>query len=116
MATVYLSCNSTVAHLPECRDACSDKAKQVGGVAEGRLAAHHDTGNASVSVTQGDVDSFVNLDDPAAASIEFGHWVGGKFEDPDNPKFVPGLYIITGAAGMSTTPKQGPRRRGKRKK
>lgn len=92
--------NHVVSHLGEVKGAVSDKAQNVGQVAEARLAAHHDTGHAKVTVTHGDVDSFVNLEDEAALSIEFGHMVKGKFET-DTPKKVPGLYIITGAAGLA---------------
>lgn len=106
--------NTIISHLGEVNHAVQDKANERGRVAKGRLASHHDTGAAEVTVTHGDVDSFINLDDTAgegaAMSIEFGHWVKGKFEDPDHPQFVPGLYIITGAAGLDSTPKQGPRR------
>lgn len=92
--------NRVVSHLPEVVDRVADEAKQVGGRAEARLAAHRHSGNAEVNVTHGDVDSFVNLEDPAVLSIEFGHLVKGKFET-DKPKHVPGLYIITGAAGLA---------------
>jgi hypothetical protein len=102
--------NQIVSHLDETNNAIRAKADEVGGVAKGRLAAHRDTGDASVSITHGDVDSFVNLDDSAALSIEFGHWVKGKYEDPEHPKFVPGLFIITAAAGLDSTQKSGPRR------
>jgi hypothetical protein len=92
--------NRVVSHQPESVDACADKAQEVSGVAKSRLAAHRHSGDAQVTVTHGDVDSFVNLEDVAALSIEFGHMVKGKFET-DTPKHVPGLYIITGAAGLA---------------
>ena len=82
-----------IAHLPEVIAAVHDAAEENGAKAAARLAAHRDTGAASISVTQGDVDSFVNLDDPAALSIQFGHMVKGKYET-DEPKYVPGLYIL----------------------
>lgn len=86
--------NIVVSHLGEVKDAVHDTAKERGDISRSKLAAHRDTGAASISVTQGDVDSFVNLDDPAALSIEFGHWVKGKFET-DTPKFVKGIYVLT---------------------
>lgn len=92
--------NRAVSHLREIEDAVSEKAKEVGRIAEARLAAHRKTGNASVTVTRSGVDSIVHLNDPAALSIEFGHMVKGKYET-DTPKYVPGLYIITGAAGLT---------------
>ncbi len=92
--------NLIISHLDGVVDAVAEEAKEIGVRAKARLTAHKYSGAAQVTVTHGDVDSFVNLDDPAALSIEFGHMVKGKFED-DEPKFVPGLYIITGAAGLT---------------
>lgn len=92
--------NHVVSHLPGVKAAVYFEARDIGARAEARLAMHKTTGNASISVTRGDVDSFVNLEDPAALSIEFGHWVGGKYRR-STPKYVPGLYIITGAAGLA---------------
>ncbi|WP_181022307.1 DUF5403 family protein [Mycobacterium avium] len=103
--------NSIVSHLEGVRVEVHHEAKEVGRVAEGRLAGHRKTGEHEVTVTQGEVDSFVNLEGEHPESVEFGHWVRGKYENPEKPKFVPGLYIITGAADLDTTPKQGPRRR-----
>ena len=64
-----------------------------------RLAQHRHDGDSKVTVTEGTVDAFVNLDDTAgqwaAAAIEFGHRAGGT-----NGKFVPGLYIISKATGF----------------
>lgn len=79
------------------QDAVHDKAEEIGQRAELRLSGHRRTGAANVLVKRGDVDSYVILDDDAAMSIEFGHWyTNGNGE----PKYVPGLYIITGAAGL----------------
>lgn len=91
--------NRVISHIPGVRAAVAAKAAEVAAVAEMRLAAHRHSGRARIDVTHGDVDSFVNFEDPAVLSIEFGHFVGGKFET-DEPKYVPGLYIITGAAGL----------------
>lgn len=92
--------NQVVSHLDGVVASVSEHALDVGSKAEARLKQHRHSGAADITVTHGDVDSFVNLDDPAALSIEFGHMVKGKFEDPNKPKFVPGLYIISGAAGL----------------
>jgi hypothetical protein len=55
---------------------------------------YKDNNAAEITMSRGDVDSFVNLEDPAAIPIEFG-WRTSK------GKFVPGLHIITGAAGLA---------------
>lgn len=74
-------------------------ASQIAGRARANLASHRQTGAAHITVTHGRVDSYVNLVDPAAVSIEFGHFVGGKYAG-DTPKYVPGLYILSRAAGL----------------
>lgn len=112
MVEIYLkgkAFNHFIASLGEVQREVQETALDGGVDAERRLAAHRDTGAASVSVTEGDIDAFINLDDPNALSIEFGHLVKGKYER-DEPKYVPGLYIITGGAGLLAGPKQGPRR------
>jgi hypothetical protein len=91
--------NQVVSHIDGVKLAVHAEAEIAGARAEANLARHRKTGQAKITVTQGDVDSFVNLDDPDAMSIEFGHWVKGKYER-SQPKFVPGLYIITEAAGL----------------
>lgn len=117
MAEIYYgpkAMNTIISNIDGVVAAVADEAKSEGRKAEARLSGHHHQGHAQVTVTHGDVDSFVNLDDTrgesAAMSIEFGHWVKGKFENPDKPQFVPGLYIITGTGALDSTPKQGPRR------
>lgn len=86
-----------VAHLPGVIDAVYDNAKTIKKEAEARLTMHRyykDDNAAEVTMSRGDVDSFVSLEDPAAIPIEFG-WRTPK------GKFVPGLHIITGAAGLA---------------
>lgn len=105
--------NRVVSHLEGVHNELGDVARRVEKQAERRLAMHRDTGDAKVTRTEGDVDWFVNLVDDAALSIEFGHWVKGKYEDKDHPQYVPGLYILSTAGGLDSTPKSGPRRKGK---
>lgn len=76
MATVYPRCNDIVAHLGGVIGAVNDTAKQGAARAEAILARHRYQGHSRITVTRGDVDSFVNLDDTrgahAAAAIEYG--------------------------------------------
>lgn len=102
--------HTIVAH--EVHSAINDQAKEVSKVAEARLAAHRKTGSHEITVTEGEVDSFVNLDGPSPESVEFGHWVEGKYKT-DPPKFAQGLYILTGSADLDTTPKQTVRQSGR---
>lgn len=86
--------NRVVSHLPQVKDRVFFIAEQVGGRAETALARHYHQGHAYIEVTQGDVDSLVSLVDKAALSIEFGH------ENVLTGNYTPGLYILTGAAGL----------------
>lgn len=90
--------NQTISHLPGVIGAVRAEAVQIGARAEARLKAHFYEGEAEISVTHGAIDSFVNLDDPAALSIEFGHtlYVHGQ----KTGRQIPGLYIISGASGL----------------
>lgn len=91
--------NRVVSHQDGVKAAVYSQAVEIHGRAESRLSMHRDTGKARVTITRGDTDAFVNLEDRAALSIEFGHAVKGKYAGGE-VKYVPGLYIITGAAGL----------------
>lgn len=73
---IYPNCNDIVAHLPGVIGAVRAEARSGAGRARAKLAAHRAEGHARITVTSGDVDSFVNLDDTrgdvAAAAIEYG--------------------------------------------
>ncbi|ASR77126.1 tail completion or Neck1 protein [Mycobacterium phage MyraDee] len=103
MARLYKekALHHVVVEIPGVKDEVHDEAESGARKAKARLARHRYQGQAKVTVTQGDVDSFINLEDPNALSIEFGHFVKGKFGNKDGtPKHVKGLYIITGGAGL----------------
>ena len=91
--------NTVVSHHSEVQASITAETEEAVSRGTARLASHRDTGNAEVNSTYGETDGFVNLDDAAAMSIEFGHFVKGKYER-DEPKFVPGLYIISEATGL----------------
>jgi len=92
--------NHTVSHLPGVVGSVKAEAQSIGRKAEVRLAAHFYEGESSISVTYGDVDAFVNLDDPDnAMAIEFGHYMT-TFKGQKTPRTIRGLYIVTGAAGL----------------
>lgn len=93
MAIVYPDCNDTVAHLDGVVGAVYAKAQEGAAKAQSILALHHHTGNAHIDVTRGDVDSFVNLNDPGgnAMAIEFGR-AGTRGRGTSQ-----GVHAITGA-------------------
>lgn len=74
--TINPRCNDIVAHLHGVTGAVHDTAQEGADRAEAVLAAHRYQGHSRITVTRGDVDSFVNLDDTrgehAAAAIEYG--------------------------------------------
>ncbi|WP_372440294.1 DUF5403 family protein [Actinokineospora baliensis] len=85
--------NDVVAHLAGVVDSVHDTATRIGIEAESRLDRHRYRGEARIEVERGGkTDSFVSLVDPAARSIEFGH------RHNFTGRWVPGLYIVTGAA------------------
>ncbi|WP_074133131.1 DUF5403 family protein [Mycolicibacterium houstonense] len=102
--------NKVIAHMPGVRDAIHDEAKQIGRRAESNLAQvrastrwHKIYGPdhlTRITVTQGSVDAFANLEAPGPEAIEFGHAPSGVFEGTDT-RAPAGLYILTGAAGFA---------------
>jgi uncharacterized protein DUF5403 len=68
-------------------------ADEIGARARALLAAHRQTGNASIKVDHSGIDSEVILDDPASLSIEFGR---GGFTRKDGQYVGPaeGLHIL----------------------
>jgi hypothetical protein len=105
--------NGVVAHQPEVMREVDTVADAIGAIAKLRLEAHRREGNSYIEVLHeipgkyGDIDALVTLVDKDttrpdgskspgdAKAIEFGHysnWTG---------KWVDGLYIVTGAAGLA---------------
>jgi hypothetical protein len=84
--------NIVVSGIDGVHDAVVDHANQSATIARARLAQHRHSGDSKITVTEGDVDAYVNLDDTAgdmaAWAIEFGR-KGGE-----------GLYIISKATGF----------------
>lgn len=77
MAEVYAWFDDEyVAHMGEVRREIASTARAGARRAESILAAHRAEGHSRITVTRGDLDYFVNLDDTrgdhAAAAIEYG--------------------------------------------
>jgi len=68
-------------------------ANEIGARAKALLAAHRQTGNASIKVDHSGIDSEVILDDPASLSIEYGR---GGYTRKDGTYVGPaeGLHIL----------------------
>lgn len=102
--------HSVVSHIEGVRSAVHDEAKDVGRKADANLAharssthwhkIHGPSHLTQVTVSQGEVDSFANLEAPNAMAIEFGHEPSGYFAGTDT-KAPEGLYILSHAAGLT---------------
>ena len=94
--------NKIVAHTPGVRAEVYSAAQEIAAKAEQILLEHRDTTNKTdheITISRGTVDSFVNLEGPAPAAVEWGHfWDNGEIEA--EVTFVPGLYILHRAAGL----------------
>jgi hypothetical protein len=84
VAEIYLTdreMNYLISHMSGVRSVIRRTAYAGAARAEAVLAAHRYQGHARITVTSGDVDYFVNLDDTrgqsAAAAIEYGRRRGG---------------------------------------
>ena len=91
------SVNKIVANLPGVKISVYNNAVTIGDKAFADLRRHYYRGESSIEIEQLKTDTIVNLVDPWASSIEFGHW---SVSDTD-VKWVRGLYIITRAAGIA---------------
>lgn len=85
--------NKKISHLPGVVKSVRAVATEIKGIAEGRLAPHRRTGQAHIEVSHGEVDAYVSLVDPAALSIEFGHYMGRQ-ELGTRRTFVRGLHLF----------------------
>lgn len=97
MAEIYKGLESLAAYAA--KEEVLATARDLASQAESNLAGHRRTGGASISVSQGRLDAFVNLDDPAALSIELGHytWAGDQAQATDTSgsrRYVPGLHVL----------------------
>lgn len=92
-----------IAEVEEVNVAVWTKTEEIAGKARAALALHRDTGNAKIeSEFTADKDGVVSLVDPAAESIEWGHWFTGfGWNSPVFPRYVAGLYILTRASGLA---------------
>lgn len=90
-----------VVREPGVKPAIRAHADSVGAKASAVLAANRDTGASYIEVNSGDVvDAFVELVDPAAMSIEFGHIHRWKDrEGTVQSKFVQGVAPLRKAIG-----------------
>src|SRR5690606_39502186 len=75
-----------------------DTAEEIAVKAEALLAPHRNDGSHRIETSHGATDSYVSLVGPAAASVEFGHWL--VYYGEPTQKFIQGLYILHRAAGL----------------
>jgi hypothetical protein len=85
--------NKKISHLPGVKASVRAEGKVIAGIASARLAPHRKTGQAHIEVSHGATDTYVSLVDPAALSIEFGHFLGSQSRGLDR-RFVRGLHLF----------------------
>jgi hypothetical protein len=87
---LFKNLERTIAHTDDVEGILGDFAFEILGRARANLARHHKHGTHRVTQDKGTVDHFVNLEGPAALSVENGwHKKDGGF--------VKGLDILKGA-------------------
>jgi len=94
---LYARLERTIAHTDEVEAALGDHAYPILIRARANLARHTKTGEHKVTQTKGKVDHFVNLEGPAAMSVEEGHFV--NIGDYEVGEFVEGLHVLRDAIG-----------------
>lgn len=109
------SMNIVISHLEGVRNAVHDEAESIGDAARADLERLRATTRwhkiygpghlTRITVSQGDVDSFTNLEGPHPMAIEFGHRPSGVFGPGGSlghikTKAPEGLYILHRAAGF----------------
>lgn len=87
--------NNRISKLAGVKRAVRLKAEEIEAVAQGRLAMHRQEFQARIELTQGKTDCLVSLVDPAALSIEFGHYAGSR-QLGEARTYVPGLNLFQG--------------------
>ena len=90
--------NRVVSHDGKTRAEVYDTAEEIAVKAEALLAPHRNDGSHRIETSHGATDSYVSLTGPAAASVEFGHWL--VYYGEPTEKFIQGLYILHRAAGL----------------
>lgn len=95
--------NDIVSKTEEVQGRLDSEAAKRESRATAKLAAHRDTGRATIRREKGLVDHYVVLDDPHAMQIEFGH--NGYEQDRYSPErghykikvgASKGLHVLTG--------------------
>jgi Family of unknown function (DUF5403) len=87
------SLNKMIARLDVVQLALEVERGKVYVKAQALFAEHHKTGEHEITMSDGKVDKYVNLEGPAALSIEVGHFNGYK----GRRKYVEGLHVLTRA-------------------
>src|SRR5690606_11216037 len=99
---IYPRCNERVAHLRGVKAAVYAEAKAIEYRAKASWTEHRQEGNSRIVLERSGTDAWVSLEGPGdqrfnnAVAIEFGHFHNLPGE------YIPGLYIISAAAGFLT--------------
>lgn len=91
---LYKGLERIIAHSDEVEGILGDAAYAITIRARSRLARHRRTGTHKIVQTKGRVDHYVNLEGPAAISIEEGHFLSGFYANTESIRFIDGLHIL----------------------
>jgi|SRR5882757_6075811 len=84
-----------IASSNEVEGLLGDEAFQIAGRARANLAPHRKHSDHRITQTKGKIDHFVNLEGPAALSVEEGHFSNSNSEIV----YVEGLHVLRDAIG-----------------
>lgn len=96
---LYKTMERTISHTDEVEAALGDHAYPILIRARALLDRHRKSGEHKITQTKGKVDHFVNLEGPAALSVEEGHFV--NIGDYAVGEFVEGLHVLRDALGSA---------------
>lgn len=94
---IYKTAPRTIANSDEVEAILGDHAYPIMLRARANLSRHRKTGEHKITQTKGKVDHFVNLEGPAAVSVEEGHFTNAG--DYAVGEFVEGLHVLRDAIG-----------------
>jgi len=88
--------NTVISHEEGVKAVVYQHAAEIYSKASAKLEMHREDYVAYVDITRGEVDTTVGLNDQAALSIEFGHYLGSRSLGTTR-RYIPGLDLFQGS-------------------
>lgn len=86
--------NKRISHMPGVKLRVRAQGEVIYAQASAKLAVHRQEYQARLTISTGQTDTVITLIDPAALSIEFGHFAGPRGQA--GRTWVPGLNLFEG--------------------